>query len=284
MHLGLSILTLLPKNALSQCVGWVVRFPWPLGLSGLIRDVFIKAYRINTQEAEKDLSQYPTLGEFFIRKLKPGARPLAVTDLISPVDGTLTTRGKLDSLNGMVQAKGITYGLADFIGSQDLAEYAEGGFLTVYLAPYNYHRIHVPCDGKITRAFHIPGALWPVNAMSVQGVQGLFVKNERVGIEWDTAHGKLCLVMVGATNVGRITVDAAPQFASNAGLRPEQANKALLGVVGMTQRKGEGLGCFEMGSTIIMVYSKAWRERLHSDLQGMDIRTVSMGQAFSHLV
>jgi len=251
------LLYLVPKNWLSSLVGFLVHARYPFGLHTAIRDWFIRFYRIETAEAEFPVDRYPTMGEFFVRRLKPGARPLALDALVSPVDGTLTQGGRFDPAQPKLrQIKGIDYSLADLIGpGWDLADYAQGGFLTIYLAPYNYHRIHTPIDGQVTRCAHIPGALWPVNTWSVSHIPGLFVANERIIVELDGEAGKALVVMVGATNVGRITLDFHPGMIGNPNPRRGASQWAPSSPLRLA--KGEGLGCFELGSTVILILSRA---------------------------
>lgn len=250
------LLHLVPKNWLSYWVGKAVRARYPLGLSAFIRDWFIRFYRIETAEAEFAVERYPTMGDFFIRRLKPGSRPIAPDSLVSPVDGTLTQGGRFDRASPeLKQIKGIDYSLQDLVGpGWDLAEYADGGFLTIYLAPYNYHRIHAPIDGRVSRCAYIPGALWPVNTWSVSHIPGLFVVNERIIVELEGQAGKALVVMVGATNVGRITLDFHPGMIGNE--RPGRPASQWIPPQPLALAKGEGLGCFELGSTVILILSR----------------------------
>jgi phosphatidylserine decarboxylase len=214
------LLYLIPKNWLSRLVGWAVRRPWPLGLHRLIRDWFIGKYGVNVAEAEKPLEAYPTLGALFVRRLQPGARPLAAASLVSPVDGMLTQRGVLEGGADarLVQIKGLSYSLAGLLGKGwDAAAYAGGAFLTLYLAPWNYHRIHAPAQGRVLRARHIAGALWPVNAWSVERIPELFVRNDRILVEMECGGGRICTALIGATNVGRITLDFCSGLVGNSG-------------------------------------------------------------------
>jgi phosphatidylserine decarboxylase len=277
------LLYLVPKNWLSYFMGVLVRARFPFGLSALIRDAFIRMYRIETAEAEKPVGHYATLGEFFIRRLKPGARPIAADALISPVDGTLTQGGRFDPADPKLkQIKGIDYSLRDLAGpGWDLSDYASGAFLTIYLAPYNYHRIHAPIAGKVVRCGHIPGALWPVNTWSVGHIPGLFVVNERILVELEGEAGKALVVMVGATNVGRITLDFHPGMIGNAWPRPPAS--VWVPPRPLALGKGEGLGCFELGSTVILILSQRLAEKvdprwLDPASRGAAGETVRMGQ------
>ncbi len=255
------LLYLVPKNWLSYAIGKLVHARYPLGLHTAIRNWFIGFYRIETSEAELPMSEYPTMGAFFVRRLKPGARPVAPGPIVSPVDGTLTQGGFFDPANPRLkQIKGIDYSLRELIGGDwDLAEYQAGGFLTIYLAPYNYHRIHAPIAGRVTRCGYIPGALWPVNTWSVSHIPGLFVVNERIVVELEGEAGKALVVMVGATNVGRITLDFHPGMIGNDLPRPPASTWTPPAPLNLA--KGEGLGCFELGSTVILILSRSLAEK-----------------------
>jgi phosphatidylserine decarboxylase len=279
------LLHIVPKNLLSHVVGILVHAQYPFGLHKAVRDWFIKAYKIDTAEAEHPVSHYPTMGAFFVRRLKAGARPIAPDSLVSPVDGTLTQGGRFDPAKPTLrQIKGLDYGLQDLIGPGfDLAEYRDGGFMTIYLAPYNYHRIHAPIAGQVTRCAYVPGALWPVNTWSVANIPGLFVVNERITVELSGEAGKALVVMVGATNVGRITLDFHSGMIGNQFPRPVASQ--WVPPAPLRLEKGQGLGCFELGSTVILILSKGlaekagarWLDRSGAATAG---ETVRMGQGF----
>jgi phosphatidylserine decarboxylase len=277
------LLHIVPKNWLSYVVGKLVHARFPFGLAAFIRDTFIRAYRIDTSEAEHPVASYPTMGDFFVRRLKPGARPIAPDVIISPVDGTLTQGSRFDPARPMLrQIKGIDYSLRDLIGPEwDLSEYAAGGFVTIYLAPYNYHRIHAPIAGRVTRCAYVPGALWPVNTWSVSHIPGLFVVNERITVEIAGEAGKALVVMVGATNVGRITLDFHPGMIGNDLPRPPASQ--WVPPAPLHLEKGQGLGCFELGSTVILILSesltrKAGAHWLEASARGAAGEAVRMGQ------
>ncbi len=272
-----SLLYLVPKNWLSRSVGWAVRRRWPFDLHLRIRDIFIRHFRVDVSESEHPLQNYPTLGEFFVRRLSPGARPLGTASLVSPVDGMLTQRGFFGEgveQTRLTQIKGIDYTLNGLLGEGwDASAYAGGAFLTVYLAPWNYHRIHSPADGRVLRARHIAGALWPVNAWSVKNIPDLFVRNDRILVEMETGAGRLTVAMVGATNVGRITLSFTSELVGNSasGIRDwTPSHETRL-------EKGGDLGCFEMGSTVVLVLDAAWASRLKNELRGSDSVTVRVG-------
>jgi phosphatidylserine decarboxylase len=277
------LLHIVPKNLLSHFVGILVHAKYPFGLHKVVRDWFIGAYKIETGEAEHPVSHYPTMGAFFVRHLKAGARPIAADSMVSPVDGTLTQGGRFDPAKPRLrQIKGLDYSLQDLIGPGfDLKDYLAGGFITIYLAPYNYHRIHAPISGEVTRCAYVPGALWPVNSWSVANIPGLFVVNERVTVELSGEAGKALVVMVGATNVGRITLDFHAAIIGNRLPRP--AASQWVPPAPILLEKGQGLGCFELGSTVILILSKdladktghAWLDRANADPKS---ETVRMGQ------
>jgi phosphatidylserine decarboxylase len=181
----------------------------------------------------------------------------------------------------LTQIKGLDYRLEDLVGpGWDLADYRDGGgWMTIYLAPYNYHRIHSPLSGEITQVSYLPGALWPVNTWSVSHIPGLFVVNERIAVEISGAQGKAILVMVGATNVGRITLDFNAAIAGNA--RPRSRAGIWKPAAPIPMEKGQGLGCFELGSTVILVLSASLASRLDPQIATSLPSVLRMGRGLS---
>jgi phosphatidylserine decarboxylase len=275
------LLHILPKNLLSHFVGILTHARYPFGLHTLVKNWFIRQYRIETAEAEHPLDQYPTMGAFFVRRLKPGARPIAASPLVSPVDGTLTQGGRFQPGNAVLtQIKGLDYTLEDLAGpGWDLQDYLQGGFLTIYLAPYNYHRIHSPIEGQVAQVSYIPGALWPVNTWSVGHIPGLFVVNERIAVEVAGVSGKALVIMVGATNVGRITLDFHSGMEGNKLPRPKGSHWRPPHPVRL--EKGGGLGCFELGSTVILILSKELMDKVDPALLVPGDKIVRMGQGLA---
>lgn len=246
---------LLPKCAVSRAFGAFTRLKIPV-LSALSRNWFASHYKLNMAEAEHELSHYKNIAELFIRRLKPGARPIAGTEVVSPVDGVLSQAGPVSE---MIQAKGKTYTLESLLRSAETAKEFEGGkYATIYLAPFNYHRIHSPVAGKLVAAFYCPGTLWPVNTGSVNRVENLFCVNERLTSRLDCGHGKEILVVkVGATNVGRIAVEYSQGIITNAGKLPKSLDRFDWKPHAEVRfEKGAELGRFEMGSTVILVANK----------------------------
>jgi phosphatidylserine decarboxylase len=239
-------LRFLPKRTLTALVGRLSR----TALSRPLIPWYARMYRIDVSEAERPLDEYATLAEFFSRRLRPEARPLAGEGLVSPVDGTVSDFGIIRQ-GVLLQAKGCTYTLAALLGREPDAERFEGGtYLTLYLSPRDYHRIHMPVAGRIVYWRYIPGCLYPVNPLGVAHVPGLFTKNERLVTWIDCEYGRLAMVKVGATIVGSIRTPygPAPAGAWRAGRR-----RPLEGAVSLPLDRGEELGHFEFGSTVILI-------------------------------
>lgn len=258
---------LLPKNAASRAFGIVTRLRIPF-VSKALRNVFANYYKLNMEESEYPLSHYRNIGELFVRRLKPGARPIADSEIVSPVDGVLSQTGVFDENQKLIQAKGKYYTLKDLLRNEEMAKRFEGGaFATIYLAPFNYHRIHSPVKGELVDAAYCPGTLWPVNVGSVERVEGLFCINERLTSRIRLEDGsEILVVKVGATNVGRIGVVYSDELLVNAGRLPRDCKRFdWVPSTKVTFEKGGELGRFEMGSTVILVVDKKIHER-HPEL------------------
>ena len=200
-------LALLPKKNFSRLCGWIADQRWPSYLLHqiLIRS-FVRYFNVDLSECPQKLKDFQTFNEFFTRPLKPEARPISTEKnaLICPVDGTIGFFGTITQ-EILLQAKGKEYLLTDLLQDSFVAHEYEGGiYLTIYLAPYNYHRIHSMVEGSITRFAYIPGELWTVSPLGLAFVPRLFARNERWISYIDTEHGECALVKVGATVVGRI--------------------------------------------------------------------------------
>lgn len=252
-----AITKFLPRNHLSYLVGKLVHWRGPRIWADITIRVFAKIYNINLDEAEKPVSGYPSLGEFFVRRLKAGVRPVAETAAaVHPADSQISQSGRIHG-GKMVQAKGKDYSVQDLLAnSEALKTYQNGFFITYYLCPTDYHRVHAPVSGLITKVTHIPGELWPVNKWSVENIHDLMSVNERIVVEIASDYGPASVVFVGATNVGQIELSFDPSFRGN------QLNMSKTRVVEyktpMSIEKGDELGMFRMGSTIIMVYPEAF--------------------------
>ena len=253
-ELALLILVLLPKNTLSRISGWMARIYIPPPFRELMIGGFARFYRINLEEAEHPVSYYRSLNHFFTRHLKEGVRPIAEGKnlVVSPVDCHITQFGRIQA-GRIIQAKDIDYSMEDLIDRQDLYKhYYDGTYAVLYLSPQDYHRIHSPVDGKILGYGYSPGKLFTVNRLSVDGVHGLFPKNERLVTYLSHTEGTVCLIKVGATNVGKIRINY-DRFSTNQWIRIPRSRNFDRPI---KIKKGEELGRFEMGSTVILLFEK----------------------------
>lgn len=248
-----AITRFLPKNHLSYILGQIAHIRWPGFLNQFIIKNFAKAYHINLEEAEFPIEHYVSLGEFFVRKLKLGRRPLGNSWALHPADSVITQAAKITE-GRLIQAKDKTYTLDSFLKDKKAFEnYNNGIFLTYYLCPTDYHRVHSPVSGAIKRVVHIPGALWPVNQWSTQNIQELFSINERILVEIETERGLVGVMFVGATNVGKIILSFDSEIIGNQLLSSAITEKSY---ENLQIKKGDELGMFRMGSTIVMLYSQ----------------------------
>ena len=220
-------------------------------LTLLIR-IFSWKYGVNLKEASKQVSEYRNFNEFFTRKLLPDARTLDpdTEAVLSPVDGILGESGFIN--NGvLIQAKGLEYRLADLLKDPERTKFYDGGvFITIYLAPYNYHRIHSMVTGEVREFCYIPGDLWTVSPLGVHHVPGLFARNERLITYFKTEKGECALVKIGATVVGRIRV-VYHDITSN---RPGAAFQKIVLTSPFRVERGDEVGLFELGSTVICLF------------------------------
>lgn len=251
MSLTLKLLAVLPRKALSHFVGYLVHLESPQWFSHWLKSRLIKSLKINPSEAEFDLDHYVSFGAFFSRRLKPGARPISSSQFVSPCDGQLQSFEEITS-GKLLQAKGIEYSLNDFLGSSEgMEKYLGGTAITIYLAPDNYHRVHYPIDMSVLKSQKVAGDLWPVNKQSVNAIHPLFCLNERWIVEGEVKDkGQLAIVMVGATNVGKMELFHLDvnQFSEGDVIHLHENEIA--------RKKGEELGVFHMGSTVILLLDR----------------------------
>ncbi len=254
----------LPKNALSRLAGAVTGWRAPAALRLAAMRAFASRYGIDLSECP-GLDCYRTFGEFFARPLHPGLRPVAPGErvVVSPVDGVVSETGAAVA-GKLVQAKGIDYPAAALLGDAALARRFEGGpYVTIYLSPRDYHRIHCPLGGTVTGYRYIPGRLWPVNPASVRTVPGLFGVNERLVTVLETPAGACALVAVGATIVGRVRAYYDPAVPLTNRSRAKGQARDYPSPIPV--EKGQELGAFEMGSTVILLFQQG-RVRLDGRL------------------
>lgn len=249
---AVSLQYLLPKRALTALVGATARMR---GGALTTRAIawFVARYGVDMQEAaDPDIAHYPTFNEFFTRALKPGARPLARAGLICPVDGAVSQFGAIEG-DQIFQAKGHRYSTQALVGGDRAlaTQFENGSFATLYLSPRDYHRIHIPCAGRLTRMIHVPGDLFSVNPATARGVPGLFARNERVVCVFETPRGPFVLALVGATIVGSVaTVWHGVVTPPRVGRVREWTYRD--GEVVLEQ--GAEMGRFLLGSTVVMLF------------------------------
>jgi phosphatidylserine decarboxylase len=245
---------LLPQQLLSSAMHRLARSTRPMLRNAILRSVLGAYPQIDLAEAaEPDPFAYPSFNAFFTRALRPGLRPLEgdEADLVSPVDGTLSQFGTVRD-GQLLQAKGLHYTAGALLADEASARRYEGGrFACIYLAPYNYHRIHMPLAGRLTATRYVPGRLFSVNAATARTVAGLYARNERVVCEFDTAIGPIAVVLVGALFVGSIetvfTGEVNPPPRRGGGIHTIEAG------LGTDFARGDELGRFNMGSTVVLL-------------------------------
>lgn len=271
----IALLKLLPRVALSRAFGRFARLEVPVLSRLSIRLFHLLFPRIDLGEASRKFrTDYASLQDFFTRTLEPGARPIADAQLVSPCDGAFGQSGTIHS-STLIQAKGVPYSLVEFLADSTLASLFEGGcFSTIYLAPWNYHRVHHPLAGRLVRARHLPGDLWPVNRGAVEGIPGVFARNERAWVEIETDHGRAIAVMVGAYNVGSIRLTARPELG-----RSEWGD--WIPPTPIPVRAGDELGVFEMGSTVVLILDESLRRATLGSTWPAPDQSVRMGATLS---
>jgi len=245
---------LLPKQALTRFAGTVASARRGGVPTQIIRR-FVARYGVDMNEAaEPDIAAYASFNDFFTRALKPGVRPLAHADLVCPVDGAISQFGAIDR-DQLMQAKGHRYSTTALVGgdAELAARFEHGHFATLYLSPKDYHRIHMPCAGRLLRMIYVPGALFSVNPTTARGVPGLFARNERVVCVFETDHGPLVLALVGATIVGSMATvwHGGVNPPRSKRLREWRYDRPDDQRVELAQ--GEEMGRFLLGSTVVLL-------------------------------
>jgi phosphatidylserine decarboxylase len=267
---------LLPKRLLTQFAGMVADMRGGPLTRALIRK-FVAHYQVNMQEAaDPRIESYPTFNEFFTRALRPEVRPISDAALVCPVDAAISQFGPIEH-DQIFQAKGHSYSTRALVGGdQALAhQFDHGHFATLYLAPKDYHRIHMPCEGRLRRMIYVPGDLFSVNPLTARHVPSLFARNERVVCVFDTPYGPFVNVLVGATIVGSIAtvwhgVVNPPRTRHIREWRYDDENIVLA--------KGAEMGRFLLGSTVVMLFPKNV-VAFHADWE--PTRPVRLGEAMA---
>lgn len=266
----------LPKRALTVLMGALARARGGALTTAVIR-WFVRHYGVDMGEAaDPDVASYQTFNDFFTRALKPGARPVANADLICPIDGAVSQFGRIER-DQIFQAKGHRYTTTALLaGDAALArDFEDGEFATLYLSPKDYHRIHMPCDGRLRQMVYVPGELFSVNPATARGVPGLFARNERVVCLFEGPRGPFAMVLVGATIVGSMAtvwhgVVNLPRRPDVCTWRYDDRPVVL--------RRGEEMGRFLLGSTVVMLFPK---DCMRFNAGWAPERPVRMGEAMA---
>lgn len=244
---------ILPKRRLTTFAGHIARAQGGEMTTRLIR-WFVERYGVDMNEAANaDIGSYKSFNDFFVRRLKAGIRTLASSDFVCPVDGAISQFGAIDHYH-MLQAKGHRFTTTELVGGDAplAAQFRHGTFANLYLSPKDYRRLHMPCDGKLTRMIYVPGTLFSVNPSTARGVPNLFARNERViSVFASPEHGPFVMVLVGATIVG--SVATAWHGVVNA-KRTNKVSEWSYADQDILLKKGDEMGRFLLGSTIVMLF------------------------------
>ncbi len=244
---------IIPQHLLSRLVGWFASTKIIFIKDFFIKN-FAKKYGINMEEALiEDLESFVCFNDFFTRELKEGRRPIAAGEgtLVSPADGAVSQLGKIE-LGRVFQAKGRDYSVTELLGgdSKRAEPFLNGDFSTIYLAPKDYHRLHMPCKGTLTETIYVPGDLFSVNPTTAQGVDALFARNERMVCMFDTEYGPMAMVLVGAMIVAGIETVWSGQVCP----LPKEAQVQQYKGEQITLEKGQEMGRFKLGSTVVLCF------------------------------
>ncbi len=248
------------------------------GLTTAVIRRFVARYGVNMQEAANpDIASYASFNEFFTRPLREGARPFAQAEFICPVDGAISQFGPIERDN-IFQAKGHSYTTTALVGgdAELAAQFEDGSFATLYLSPKDYHRIHMPCAGRLRRMIHVPGELFSVNPTTARGVPGLFARNERVVCVFDTESGPFVLTLVGATIVGSM---ATVWHGMVNPPRPGKVREWHYDGKEIALEKGQEMGRFLLGSTVVMLFPK---DTLSFNPEWQATKPIRLGEAMGN--
>ncbi|MHA7817756.1 MAG: archaetidylserine decarboxylase [Pseudohaliea sp.] len=243
-----------PHHALSRFTGRLADLERPRWLKHAVIRAFVRHYGVDLAEAERPFPEaYGSFNDFFTRALKPGTRPLADAPVVSPVDGAVSQGGAIDG-ERIFQAKGRAFSLPALLGGDELraASYRGGAFATLYLSPRDYHRVHMPCDGRLAAMRYVPGRLFSVNAATAAGVDRLFARNERLVCHFEGPLGPFAMVLVGAMIVAGIETTWAGRVAPPPRRNTLTDYAAPPAPVSLT--RGEEMGRFCLGSTVILLF------------------------------
>ncbi|QDH35529.1 archaetidylserine decarboxylase [Porphyrobacter sp. YT40] len=254
---------IVPQHALSRLAGSIAASETPWLRDRLIRR-FVAAYGVDLSQAARGIGEFTSFNDFFTRELKPGARPLADASqhILSPADGAVSQLGPISG-GRIIQAKGRDYSVAEILGcgADEAARFEGGSFITIYLSPKDYHRVHMPAAGTLAQTTYIPGDLYSVNTATAAGVDRLFARNERLSCRFDGPDGHFASIMVGAMIVAGIDTVWPNAFRTHASA---PVHEDFAGA-GHTFAAGDEMGRFYLGSTVVLLFEPgriAWREGL----------------------
>jgi len=260
----------------SKGASFFSRIYLPAPFNVLLLNLYAEKFGVNLDEAELPLERYHSLYSFFTRRLKEGVRTFSPNPLIisSPCDGVIRDSGRIEG-GMLLQAKRHRYTLSELIGGENAEEFENGVYITHYLRPGDYHRFHYPVSGTVKKIIYYPGTIFPVNPSAEKKIPGLYALNERVVVIIESKYGKVALAIVGASAVGEIHINLLPSLVTNRLFGKRKLEFSLNERV----RKGEELGFFGMGSTIISIAQNA---RVHRDIEeGMFVKTGSAIAVFN---
>ncbi|WCE29930.1 archaetidylserine decarboxylase [Vibrio sp. SCSIO 43137] len=272
-----------PKHAITRLVGLLAEAKLGSFTTAIIR-LFIKQYKINMDEAlHSDPAHFKTFNDFFVRELKEGARSISgdASVITHPADACVSQFGKIE--NGqLIQAKGHTYSAQELLGgdAELYQEFAEGDFATLYLSPSDYHRVHMPCDGTLRQMIYVPGELYSVNPLTADNIPNLFASNERVVCIFDTEFGPMAQVLVGATIVGSIELTWAGTVTPPRGSSVYSWDYPAEGDRAVVFKKGDEMGRFKLGSTVINLFAK---DKIRFDSSMALNQKTELGTAYAHI-
>ena len=272
-----------PKQAITAFAGWVASRERGWVTTEIIRR-FVAKYRVNMAEAlNADISSYRSFNDFFTRALKPGARPLAKADLVCPVDGAVSQFGVI-AKDQIFQAKGHSYSTTAVVGGDAAlaARFQDGNFATLYLSPRDYHRIHMPADGRLSRMIHVPGELFSVNPTTARGVPGLFARNERVVCVFESRSGPFALILVGATIVGSMATVWHGVVNPPRGKVVREWHYPAESGDAVSLKQGEEMGRFLLGSTVVMLFPKSQQSPLGFNPTWAPGRAICLGEMMAN--
>ncbi len=269
----LAFIYLIPQRLYGGLLKKIFELTSPQWFITILKSLFVKFYKINMAEAEFSISEYKSVQDLFCRRLKNNERSAAASSIISPVDGKITECGIIKQ-NKIIQAKNLDYKLSELLSNECYEKFENGWYITIYLAPYNYHRIHSPASGIINKFYYQPGIFLPVNNITTPLVKNLFVKNERITTFIETTEGLTALVKVAALGVGNIKLFYYSDDTQTAKIKNINNYKNHFTFLenNIKINKFDELGCFAFGSTVILLCEKSIKSPNFENLKNKNIK------------